>query len=289
MPVNWAIGTANLGMTYGVTNNSQITKQDSTKILHKSLLGGIKRVDTSQVYGEAEKLIGDLPFRNKFAITSKIKVTPDQTSIFDQILNSLKILKVDQIENLLLHSPDDILRLQDEPIKKDLEKARNLGLIKTYGLSLYTLEDVKSSLKKFPDIGVIQLPENILDQRLHNSDFLLALSKQGIYFQVRSIFLQGVLLQNFDHLPYFLHPLKPKLLEFEKYCRDNHLTKLNACLSYVTSLPWASEVIFSVNNYDQLDKLLNEIVSLRQINLEDISYFAGKNEQAIDPRNWEIK
>ena len=47
-------------------------------------------------------------------------------------------------------------------------------------------------LKKFP-IDVVQVPFNILDQRLNNNLFKKIISRKKIEVHVRSIFLQGIL------------------------------------------------------------------------------------------------
>ena len=46
--------------------------------------------------------------------------------------------------------------------------------------------------KKFP-IDVVQVPFNILDQRLNNNLFKKIISRKKIEVHVRSIFLQGIL------------------------------------------------------------------------------------------------
>ena len=75
-----SLGTVQLGMNYGIANNSG--KPDEAKshaILRAALEGGVTSIDTARVYGNSEEVIGnffksydgELPF-----ITTKLTATP---------------------------------------------------------------------------------------------------------------------------------------------------------------------------------------------------------------------
>ena len=71
---NLAIGTAQFGLNYGVTNHrGRVTKDVVSNILKRVNEYGIN-TDTAQDYGEAESVIGTtVPTENKLNIISKLK------------------------------------------------------------------------------------------------------------------------------------------------------------------------------------------------------------------------
>ena len=63
---------------------------------------------------------------------------------------------------------------------------------KNLGFSCYKIKEIYEILKKF-DADIIQFPFNIFDQRLNNNSLIKKIKKK-IKIQIRSIFLQGLLL-----------------------------------------------------------------------------------------------
>ena len=92
------IGTAQLGLDYGINNNSgKPNKEQAYNILHYAFDNNIRTLDTAEVYGDSQQVIGafikDNPSK-KFNIITKI--APDYKSISgnfsDKILSTCKIL-----------------------------------------------------------------------------------------------------------------------------------------------------------------------------------------------------
>ena len=69
---------------------------------------------------------------------------------------------------------------------------KKIKIVKNIGVSLYDFKKLDFLLKKFP-IDVVQVPFNILDQRLNKNLFKEIISRKKIEVHVRSIFLQGIL------------------------------------------------------------------------------------------------
>ena len=78
------LGTAQLGMNYGITNkNGKLNSIESKKFLKKALSFGIKTLDTAQNYGDAENLIGqNKSFCNQFQINTKIEFSKEELNSF---------------------------------------------------------------------------------------------------------------------------------------------------------------------------------------------------------------
>ena len=113
------IGTAQLGMKYGIGSNFKKMKiNEFSKILNFSIKNKVKYIDTASSYGESEKLIGKYlkqkKYRNYFKVISKIdkiRLIPKKliyNHIEKQINNSLKNLNLSQLHAILLHDINDL-------------------------------------------------------------------------------------------------------------------------------------------------------------------------------------
>ena len=94
-----ALGTAQFGMDYGISNlNGQTSFDDVKKIIEFSRKVGIKKIDTAKNYGEAEKIIGDVGIKDFDIITKLPKISSKELNptffIDNQIQDSITKLKV---------------------------------------------------------------------------------------------------------------------------------------------------------------------------------------------------
>ena len=90
----FSLGTAQIGMNYGVNNRQGKIKIKQTRnILKYCEKLGIRSIDTAVSYGNAEKILGKIGVRN-FKITSKLPYMNNQKiKIIESIVkNSLKDL-----------------------------------------------------------------------------------------------------------------------------------------------------------------------------------------------------
>ena len=54
------LGTAQMGLDYGITNSEgKPTNQNSFELIKECLNNGVYQFDTAQAYGNAEKILGD--------------------------------------------------------------------------------------------------------------------------------------------------------------------------------------------------------------------------------------
>lgn len=287
----WVLGTANFGIKYGITNKSELAESQIARIIETAYRAGIKKLDTAQSYLNSEELIGNNLQSKKFSVTTKIELTnnTDHKDVINLIKKSLSTLNLTSISSVLMHSPKSLDNLQIREINKGFETAIRKGLIENYGVSVYEVSDVSQALKYFPDARAYQIPDNIIDQRTLHSDLLTNLKSKGYSLQLRSIFLQGLLLTDYSEIDSKVSSLKPYLIEFSRYCTKLKMSNINACLSYAISVPWASEILFSVNSTNQLEKFIVELTGLREINLDSVKYLSASHIKEIDPRNWRAR
>ena len=108
---NWhqslSIGTARFGLGYGLFSESnRINDEQLAKIFSVAKQYGVKHVDTSIMYGEAEARLGSLHLQD-MRITSKVwaptkRKETQEIDFFLQIEKTLKRLKASKIYAVLV-------------------------------------------------------------------------------------------------------------------------------------------------------------------------------------------
>ena len=110
------LGSAQFGSNYGITNVSgKVDLEDVVKILDFCRRHSVDFIDTAQSYGDSESCLGEAPPDDfEFKIVSKLKpqckqnYTANDIFVWDTLISdTLKRLKVQKIDSLLLHSVDD--------------------------------------------------------------------------------------------------------------------------------------------------------------------------------------
>ena len=116
-----ALGTAQFGYDYGITNTSgQISQKDGKKILDLAKKSGINTIDTAMNYGNCEQRLGQLGVKN-WVVISKLPPAPANCEnisswISSKIDFSLRCLKVNHLGGLLLHRPNQLLKKEGKLI-----------------------------------------------------------------------------------------------------------------------------------------------------------------------------
>jgi hypothetical protein len=110
------------------------------------------------------------------------------------------------------------------------------------------------------------------------------LGGMGIDLEVRSIFLQGLLLMKRDARPSQFLPWKKTLDKWDCWLKDNKLTAMQACLGHVLSIPEISKVVVGVESLNQLQEIIvasKDNISIRpgDLSITDLSL--------INPVNWQ--
>jgi len=281
-------GTAALGSAYGVSNGlNAILEQDAAKVLRFSQEIGINAFDTAPAYGKAEEYIGKYLDGELYPkISTKISSQKMQTSrtLIEAVKDSLERLQCHQIENLFLHDPANLQELNLKEVQIGLQELLDVGIIKGVGVSVYDLKSVFQALEVLPQITVFQVPENVCDQRLLNSNEIMDLSLNGSRFIVRSVFLQGLLLMNPVKIPANLHGARAAIERLNTLSQELNCSTLDLCLNYARKIPWASGVIVSAVTCEQLREIADSTTLLPQDWNKNTIILS---EELLDPRRWE--
>ena len=176
--------------------------------------------------------------------------------------------------------------LQDwwEPHRNRLYKNLSDGSVRACAAPnrcLCTVGSVASAIEHFESLDVVQVPASVVDQRLVKSAVLHALNDAGAEIQVRSIFLQGLLLEPRATASLAAHP---DIRRFHLFCEANGIAPLTACLSFIKSLEWATQVVVGVTGADELKQVAD---TWAQVPLTaDWAELASSDTALVDPRLW---
>lgn len=280
------LGTASLGMKYGVANQeSEVSLLDAHSILKLSSDFGFHEVDTAPAYGNSESVIGSYnrnnhPKRVHTKISGNLDLDP--RSALNSIHASIRNLGIPMIEVLHFHSSDFLINGKKSTVRAVINEIKDSGLVNKIGVSVYSETEVEKIANDWPDIEVFQVPENILDQRLIHSRVLLTAAKEEKTFVVRSVFLQGLLLMDINTIPSHLFGTIPYLVTLNNFALERCATNLEVTLSYLSLLTWASGFVVGATNTSQLTEVLT-FSPCKNFGNElppPIPY------PLIDPRNW---
>ena len=281
-----ALGTANFQNRYGLLGSSVNGKKKIIEIRKELKKNDIDFLDTSFEYNNLD--ISFFPKRNNLKIITKIKLPKFKKKEFiNNLQNMVKYelirIKKKNFEAILLHDSKDLNSITGINFLTEIKKLKKKKLTKKIGVSIYDPSELKKVFLKFtPDI--IQAPLNVFDKRILLSKFLQN-KKKKITLQVRSIFLQGLLLQNIKKIKNLTlnRKLRSKLVEFDHICKKNKLTKLEQSINFILNQQKVDIITFGINNLKDLKKNLMILKKKKIKNIKDISTIDNK---IIDPRKW---
>ena len=291
------LGTAQLGMCYGIKNElkRQPSQKESYAILEKAIAGGIDTIDTASAYGEAEELLGSFGIGNyKVVVISKVQfsekeriIKPPKTWIREKVYRSLSCLKISRLEGLLLHTAADFY---DQNLMEELLRLKEEKLVKYIGVSIYTEKDAIAVIKS-RQMDLIQIPYNVLDQRLEKNTFFKIARKNNVRVFARSAFLQGLLLFHPDNIPIHLKRAEQYVREFERIAYKHGFSKKEAAFLFNYSHPEIDKVVFGVDTLKQLEenlKILEKLDNFDACRKELIQFFRNRNieEEILLPNLW---
>ena len=235
------LGTVQFGLDYGVTNQGgRVGAEAAPQILEMSAGAGIDTLDTAHDYGESERVVGQsLPDGASFRIVTKTPgfaafddSAPAVSHLTDAFRFSLERLRVERVHGLLFHHPADLLGAHGQALWAACEKLKADGLVSKLGFSAYKGMEIDKALDRFP-IEIVQLPYNVVDDRLVVGGQLARLAERGVEIHARSIFLQGLLLQSPDALEPRFSALRPALTALDQSCHEAGLSRLEGLLALV--------------------------------------------------------
>lgn len=250
---------------------------------------GVSLLDTARMYGDAESRIGNLQTQG-MRIVTKMPPLPDvEGRMLDEFLRgtfseSLRSLNATSVYGYLVHRSTDITSSHGRVVRTFLEDLRSRGKATKVGISIYERKEILDVLQYFrPDI--VQLPLNVLDQRLLHDGTLAELKAAGIEVHVRSAFLQGLLLLDLDRIPLHLGFMRSILAKWHAQTSAQGMTRLEASLSFIREISAVDSVIVGAESLTQMREITAAFQSPCSV---DASSLACEDPQWVDPRRWKV-
>jgi len=287
------LGTVQFGLDYGISNLIGQTPIESvTDILDFASKNSITTLDTAHTYGDSEQVIGLTGDSKQFEVVTKtIPIFKKEVSsndikiVCNGVFESLKRLKLDQLDGLLVHHCDDLKKVGGGSLFRSLSDLKSQSLFLKMGVSVYSAEDIDFVLKNY-DLDLIQIPMNVFDQRLLHSGALQRIKNSGIEVHVRSAFLQGVVFMDPKNLPHNLSKHSVHLTKFRRAIKALNVAPATACLAFLMQQPEIDKVICGVNSLSQLTGLIENVSRLPIIEKSFFDSLWVDDDSFLNPSNW---
>lgn len=256
------------------------------KLLAKSFELGINYIDTAPSYGDCEIALGSIQPSQKIA--SKLILTDEsQKQVEAMILQILERIKRKTLDTLFIHNWDALNQVQKVKFFNFLLKIKEQGLFTNIGICTYEIDSLLNLYTKLEAPVIIQINSSVVDQRLlvmlsKMQERNIELSLHDLW--IRSVFLQGVLLNNSTKNPFNSHPA---IVKFFAFCKANNLQFLQVCLDYLKVLNnfnCVKKAVIGIHDLESLNQL-NHYLASPKLNLQYRS-ISSDDVDLIDPRKW---
>jgi len=288
---NLAIGTAQFGLNYGISNTlGQTSKAEIDEIIRHAATNQVDVIDTSPAYGSSEELLGEfLPSSFGSIVTKTLQLKTDALSVYElekieATFNlSLKKLRRQKIYGLLVHDAEDLLKPGADALYAWLKEIQANEQVLKIGVSVYTPDQIDLIFSRY-ELDLVQLPISVFDQRFVLNGQLKYLKALGVEIHARSIFLQGLLLMNSTKLSKHFDPIKPIFDLYDDYLEQNNLSPLQAAYAFVNGLDQVDEMVCGVNTLEQFHELLS--LKMKKLPQDFFGQFSIENHSILNPAEW---
>lgn len=289
-----SLGTVQFGLDYGITNQlGKTPSKEVSTILNFARKSNVTVLDTAFAYGDSEKVLGnhnlsDFKVITKVAaIQNKLIDSSDIIQMEKAFLNSLNLMGIESVYGLLIHSSGDLDKKNAEMIYEKLNELKLRGLVEKIGVSVYDNAEIDDLYNRY-SFDLIQIPINILDQRLLIGKTLQMLKKNNVEIYARSIFLQGTILNKPSTLDSRFKAAFSTLNQYHAELSAQGLSPLEGALLFINQIKEIDYAVVGVNNIVQLKEIYNAYEKVKtDVNTHiDFSQYAIQNEKIIDPRKW---
>ncbi len=282
------LGTVQLGIPYGINNHTgQPNQSTANEILHSAWEAGIRLLDTAESYGNAQQVIGHYHASQSvsFDVITKLMPGKQPTEVRSSLIEDIKVMNVDSLYGFMFHHLD--VFKQNVSALDDLKSMKAEGLIKRIGVSVYSNDELEYVLN-FPEINLIQLPFNMLDNWYQRGESIKKAKEKGIEIHVRSVFLQGLFFMKEAEIPVKLNPLVPFLRQLGNICEEFNMTMEMAAMGYALARPEIDKVLIGVETPAQLQNNLKQITQLQISNdfMSAVEEIYVSETELLSPVNW---
>lgn len=241
-----ALGTVEIGLDYGIPSDQNIERPDEAdaiRFLNQALDLGVNFIDTAQVYGRSEDLIGQAlkGRRQEYLLATKLApITATdledeaclRVKVRESVENSLRCLRTDYVDVLMLHSATLEVVMKGEVLIQLLREQQRQGTARFVGASVY--EGAGVAAVSCGGFDIVQIGYSALDRSPEHAMLPLAKAK-GVGVVARSVLLKGALTPRYHSLPQELSDVKDAAGQLDSLAREAGLTLVELAYRYLLS------------------------------------------------------
>ena len=274
------IGSANFTQKYGI-DPTKIKYNEINKILNLAKKNGIYKIDTAQIYLKNEHVFKNIDKKFKFYT----KITPDHKWVSlefcqKKLENHFKSFNTKKINTLFFHDIKILFTKYGKKIFENLEVLKKKKFFQKIGISIYDLKCLEYIISNY-NFDAVQCPYNVLDKRILITGSYDKLKKQKKEIHVRSIFLQGLLVNKLVYKKKYFKKWHKIFVDWFKFLQNNNITPADYCLSDLLKYDF-DQIVIGINNSENL----KEIINFKTIDKNKMINFRISDTKLIDPRKW---
>jgi aryl-alcohol dehydrogenase-like predicted oxidoreductase len=274
------LGSGQFSLDQPTTSRGRPRDAEARDILSIAARAGLSVLEVGRHSQAVDLTLGQvLPRPNPFRLTVTT-VRPDRGPDFAEaeVRAQMARLNVDKVDAIFAPSATDMLSPGGPTLWNRLRKLKDEGLCRKVGVSVYASDDPLGLARRFkPD--VMQAPASLLVDGT-----LAELAAMGVEVQLRSIFLNGVLLLPPDRAPSHLKAAAGRISRARRLIAEGRSDPLQAALGFALSRPEASAVLVDVASATEM----NAVVAAAMSPPPDLDWdeMALDDPAALDPRAW---
>ena len=235
-----------------------VTDEEVVATVRKAIDLGLNFLDTSPAYGECQRRFGLAlkgRYREKVYLETKTGTHPERSQDYSaegtrwSVENSLRLLRTDYLDSVLIHDPRDI----EDPLAPghaldELVKMRAEGLIRHVGIGCRPPEFHKRAIEAGQiDIVLTHSHYTLLDQQAADTPFRLA-KEHDIGLLLGAVLAVGALAgcEPED---------RPKAHAMWKWCRDRGFSVRDFAMQFALAAPIDGIVLCGPENMKEFDEI----------------------------------
>jgi len=287
---NIIYGTARIGMVdYGYPKKSHRVNRE--KLLEDIFELGIRKVDTSPRYGDAEKLLGEVFRRSDVSVAVNTKIDAlnpgdpkSKNLVVDSVVRSLDILGIERLDTVYLHQ-NSLSIISDGYVHEGLNVIIEKNLAVHIGASLYYNDELSYALS-CSLFDTLQIACNIFDRKILDQ-CLNSISVKRL--DCRSILLQGLVAN-----PECCEKLLPNIDQFyDDFVRLTQISTRSGisiaelAYAYIGNLGVLNGVLIGSSDILNIQMAIDSLAcSLSSDVMDDIDVIARCNKSYTNPKEW---
>ena len=284
------IGTPQFGMHYGPQNPPVVPTSAVKSILNAAVEMKCKTLDTSPLYGNTERVLGQIK-QDGLEYISKLPLIDSNTKVSHYIRSTLQQtldnLHVSRLSAYLSHDPEQFSKINSREVAEALLELKMEGKTKKVGVSVYTPQQLFRVLDVFtPD--VVQAPVNLLDHSFCTPEITKIFIENNMELHARSIFLQGVLLIQQDKLPKYFACWRDTWDQLDDWIGSVFAgERVSGCVEIAKRLSHVTGMVVGVRSVDELKHVVKASKRKPKLTI-DLPAIDSTDVRLINPSNWEL-